>query len=808
MARKKKRKQTKKKVSRKSQARKSNTGRSIFSYGYLILQLSVIALLCSIAYIVWLDHRVTSEFEGKRWSLPARVYARSLELYVGASINRDDLINVLGSLGYQKVATLNGPGQYQKKERSIRFINRDFEFWDKQDQSTKIHVNFSNDRIESITNVVNSESLAVFRLEPQLIGKIYPEHNEDRVLVSHDDVPPFLVNALIAVEDRNFYQHFGIDPKGILRAAISNLTSGGLNQGGSTLTQQLVKNYFLTRERTFRRKINEVFMAILLEQHYSKDEIMLAYINEIYLGQHGARGIHGFGTAAEYYFSRPLSELKTEELALLVALVRGASFYNPRNHPDRALKRRDLIINLIQQQDYLAVDEAETAMAKPLRIREKPSWSGAKYPAFLDLVRRQLRRNYKAEDLRNEGLRIFTTLNTRYQDIVEQAVPKRLENLEKQKKLSSGTLQAAGVITSVETGEVLALLGGRNKDSNDFNRALDASRPIGSLVKPAVYLTALMQADKYNSQTLIEDEPISLKQHDGTVWEPENYDKETHGDVELHTALAKSYNLATVNLGMKIGLSEVVKTLHALGLEKNIPEYPSLLLGALDLSPFEVTQMYQTLASGGFQVPLRTIKEVLDKQGKPLQRYGLDLKQTLESKSVFITRYLLAEVASSGTARSIAARLPGLLPLAGKTGTTNDLRDSWFAGFGDDVLGVMWLGRDDNQSSHLTGSSGALQVWIDIMQGVKPRALSFISPEGIEWAKIYHGKRVAEDCLGTVDYPFIEGYLPENLETCQNESLRINTHRNKQTQSVKTERKNETKNNKSEDTIRRHFNLQ
>jgi penicillin-binding protein 1B len=347
MARKKKRKQTKKKDSRKSQVRKSDTGRSVFSYGYLILQLSVIALLCSIAYIVWLDHRVTSEFEGKRWSLPARVYARSLELYVGASINRDDLINVLGSLGYQKVATLNGPGQYLKKERSIRFINRDFEFWDKQDQSTTIHVNFSNDRIESITNEVNSESLAVFRLEPQLIGKIYPEHNEDRVLVSHDDVPPFLVNALIAVEDRNYYQHVGIDPKGILRAAISNLTSGGLNQGGSTLTQQLVKNYFLTRERTFRRKINEVVMAILLEQHYSKDEIMLAYINEIYLGQHGARGVHGFGTAAEYYFSRPLNELKTEELALLVALVRGASFYNPRNHPDRALKRRDLTINLM-----------------------------------------------------------------------------------------------------------------------------------------------------------------------------------------------------------------------------------------------------------------------------------------------------------------------------------------------------------------------------------------------------------------------------------------------------------------------------
>ena len=801
MTRKKKRKQTKKKNSRKS-----DSGRSVSSYRYLTLQLSVIALLCSIAYIVWLDHRVTSEFQGKRWSLPARVYARSLELYAGASISRDELINVLSSLGYQNVAMLNGPGQYQKNEHSIRFINRVFEFWDKQDQSTRIHIKFSDGRIQSITNEVNAESLAVLRLEPQLIGKIYPEHNEDRVLVSYDDVPPFLVDALIAVEDRHFYRHSGIDPKGMLRAMVSNITSGRLHQGGSTLTQQLVKNYFLTRERTFRRKFNEMIMAILLEQHYSKAEILSAYINEIYLGQHGARGVHGFGTAAEYYFSRPLNELKTEEIALLVALLRGASFYNPRSHPDRALKRRNLTISLMQQQGYLSTNEAKETIAKPLQISEKPSWSSAKYPAFLDLVRRQLLKNYKSEDLRNEGLRIFTTLNTRYQDIVEHSVPGRLVSFEKQKKLSAGTLQAAGIITSVETGEVLALVGGRNKSSNDFNRALDANRPIGSLVKPAIYLTALMKPEKYNSLTILGDQPISLKQHDGTFWQPKNYDEKIHGNTALHTALAKSYNLATVNLGMKLGLNEVVRTLHALGLEKDIPEYPSLLLGALGLSPFEVTQMYQTLASGGFQVPLRTIKEVLDKDGTPLQRYGLDLKQTLESKSVFIARYLLAEVASSGTARSIAARLPGLLPLAGKTGTTNDLRDSWFAGFGDDVLGVIWLGRDDNQSSQLTGASGALQVWIDIMQDLKPRSLSFISPEGIEWAKTLHGKRVADDCLGAVDYPFIEGYLPEISETCQNDPTQINTHQNERTRSVKTERRNK-KDETNEDNIRRYFNL-
>jgi penicillin-binding protein 1B len=798
MTRKKKRKQAKKKTSRKSKARKSNS-RSLFSsHWYLILQLFVISLLCGIAYLVWLDHRVTSEFEGKRWSLPARVYARPLELFIGATITEDELSKVLNSLAYQHMASPHGSGQYQKQANSIRLISRVFDFWDRQEPSKKIRIEFSAGRILSITDETNTEQLSVFRLEPQLIGKIFPEHNEDRVLVPYDEVPKFLIDALVAVEDRNFYRHFGIDLKGILRAMISNITSGGLRQGGSTLTQQLVKNYFLTRERTFSRKINEVIMAILLEQHYSKAEIMSAYINEVYLGQHGARGVHGFGTAAEYYFSRPLNELKTEEIALLVALVRGASYYNPRSHPDRALKRRNLTLSLMQQQGYLSTAEANKAIDRPLRISKKPSWSSAKYPAFLDLVRRQLQKNYQSEDLRNEGLRIFTTLNTRYQDIVEQSVPKRLASLEKQKKLSAGTLQAAGVITSVETGEVLALVGGRNKASNDFNRALDAIRPIGSLVKPAVYLTALMHPGKYNSLTLIEDVSVSLKQYDGTVWRPENYDKITHGDVALHTALSKSYNLATVNLGLKLGLNKVVQTLHALGIEAEIPEYPSLLLGSLNLSPLQVTQMYQTLASGGFQVPLRTIKEVLDKDGKPLQRYGLEIKQTVESKAVFMTRHLLSEVASSGTARSIAARLPGLLPLAGKTGTTNELRDSWFAGFGDDVLGVIWLGRDDNQSSRLTGSSGALQIWIDIMQGLKPRPLSFITPEGVVWAKIIHDQRVPDGCSAAVAYPFVQAYLPEISGTCKNTLIQ-----RKRVKNIKIERKDE----KNEADIRKHFNI-
>ncbi len=803
MARKRKPKQAPKKNSGKSSKARSRIASFIHSYAYLFLQISAIVLLCSIAYIFWLDHRVTSEFEGKRWSLPARVYARPLELYAGAEINSEQLLDVLNTLGYQNVGTLYGPGQYQKSDNTIQFISRVFEFWDNQEQSKKIRLGFSDSSIQSITDASSGKLISVFRLEPELIAKIYPEHNEDRVLVDYNDVPLFLVDALIAVEDRNFYRHNGIDFKGIFRALITNLSSGGLRQGGSTLTQQLVKNYFLTSERTFSRKINEVIMALLLEQHYSKAEILSAYINEIYLGQHGARGVHGFGTAAEFYFSRPLNELKPEEIALLVALVRGASFYNPRSHPDRALKRRNLTISLMQEQGYMSENDANKLTSRPLRISKKPSWSGAKYPAFTDLVRRQLLRDYKNEDLRTEGLRIFTTLNSRYQEILEQKIARRLLNLENQKQLTPGTLQSAAVITSVETGEVLALTGGRNNASNDFNRALDAVRPIGSLVKPAVYLTAIMQPEKYHSLTLLEDKPIKLKQHDGTFWQPKNYDEITHGDIALHTALSKSYNLATINLGMNLGLPAVIKTLQALGVKQNIPAYPSLLLGALDLSPFQVTQMYQTLASGGFQVPLKTIKEVLDKNGQPLNRYGLDIKQTLDANSVFITRYLLSEVVNSGTAKSITARLPDLLPLAGKTGTTNELRDSWFAGFGDNVLGVIWVGRDDNQPSRLTGASGALQVWIDIMQSLRPQPLSFITPDGVQWAKVLYDKRVADDCEDAMSYPFIRSYIPAHSGTCQNGFFKDMPFFNGRKSGVKTENQDD----ETKTIINRHFNI-
>lgn len=726
----------------------------------LLFQLLIVVFLCSAAYCLWLDHRIRTEFEGKRWSLPAQVYARPRELYSGLAINRNVLVRELQSLGYRETGKPAQPGDYKTADGGLLLISRSFQFWDGTEPARNATLVFDEGTLQEIQDNKTRATIPLLRLEPPTIGKIYSEQREDRVLVAYDDVPPVLINALVAVEDRNFFSHIGLDPKGILRALWANLRSADVTQGGSTLTQQLVKNYFLTQERSLRRKFNEMIMAVLLEQHYSKAEILAAYINEIYLGQRGALGVHGFGTAAEYYYARPLNELRVDQIAMLVALVRGASLYNPRKYPDRAMARRNLVLQQMQELGFLDQTVAAKAMAQPLDIAASPGWTGAKYPAFLELVQRQLQADYKPEDLRSEGLRIFTTLDPAFQDVLEQQTSARLARLEKQRNIPTGALEAAGIISSTQTGEILALLGGRNRDDIGFNRALDAHRPIGSLIKPAVYLTALEQPEKYNVLTALEDTDIRVRQSGGIYWKPDNYDGVSHGSVPLFKALEQSYNLATIRLGMDLGMTQVRTTLKQLGISADIPDYPSVYLGAVELTPIQVTQMYQTLASNGFQVPLRAIREVLDKDGKPLQRYGLDIRQAVDSKAVFVTNYLLKNVVEQGTARSLSERLPALMPLAGKTGTTNDLRDSWFAGFGDDIVGVVWLGRDDNKPTGLTGATGALQLWTDVMQYLHPQPLSLVVPEGVRWMHAYGGRVVGDDCPGSTAFPFIEPYLP------------------------------------------------
>ena len=747
---------------KRKKTKQRNKKKSSWLWRWLI-KISLLSCLVIATYSAYLDYVVQREFSGKRWAVPARVYGRALELYSGAALTPEQLLSELKRLGYSKVRYPHQAGSYSRNGNRFLVHARPFVFWDGNAPGQILDLQFSDLQLSSLLSV-SGNKLSLARLDAPAVGSIYPVHNEDRVLVKRDDLPEKLVQALIAVEDRSFYQHFGVDAKAIVRAMWANLQARGVVQGGSTLTQQLVKNFFLTRERSLWRKANEALMALLLERRYGKNEILEAYANEIYLGQDGERAIHGFGLASHFYYKRPLHELDLPRLALLVALVRGPSYYDPRRHPERAKKRRNLVLNIMHDQGAITDREVKKAASASLGVTGTKGSSAGRFPAFMDLVRRQLHRDYREKDLTSEGLRIFTTLDPWVQQQAEKAQAEQLSRLGAGKK----GLESAVVIADSQSGEVLAVLGGRTPGFAGFNRALDAVRPIGSLVKPAVYLAALMQPDRYNLLSPLEDTTLSVKGRNGDVWTPKNYDNKAHGTVPLHQALAYSYNLATVRLGMSVGLGQVANTLRDLGVQRPVKTYPSLLLGAVSLTPLEVLQIYQTLAAGGFHSPLRAIREVLTAEGDQLQRYPLTVKQTVPADSVYLVNQALQEVVRAGTGRALANYISPQMNLAGKTGTTDDLRDSWFAGFSGDKVAVVWVGRDDNKSAGLSGSTGALPIWGEIMQRIQPMALDLLPPESIEltWIDPTSGLRAEEYCTGAIQVPFILGSAPNEQAAC------------------------------------------
>ncbi|MFA6053093.1 MAG: penicillin-binding protein 1B [Methylobacter sp.] len=717
-------------------------------------------------YLGYLDYNIRKQFEGKRWAIPARVYASPVELYAGYNLSAAKFEGLLEELHYRQDAHLSSEGTYFKKGQQVTVKTRDFTFWDQNQPGSLIQVSFTDSAIESIVDVAQSKDLAIVRMDPAQIGSLYPTIKEDRILIRREEAPDALIKGLLASEDRDFYDHFGISLRGIARAMWANVLAGGIVQGGSTITQQLVKNFYLTSERSLVRKVNEVFMSLILEARYSKNAILEAYLNEVYLGQDGASAVHGFGLASEFYFGSSLKDLPLEHVASLVALVRGPSYYDPRRYPDRALQRRDLVLDEMAAEGYITEKQAVDAKAKPLSVIANTHRSTNRYPGFLDLVKRQLRQEYKEEDLTSEGLRIFTTLEPRVQDALEQAVAKKLSQLEQLPRAKD--LEAAVVVTRRDSGEIAALTGDREATGAGFNRALDAVRPIGSLIKPIVYLTALEYPKRYTITTPVSDTAILVKGPNGNDWSPKNYDHEEHGMIGLHTALAHSYNLATVRIGMDVGIARTVKTLRSMGITRPVDLFPSFLLGAAELTPMEVTQMYQTLAGDGFSTPLKAIKAVVSADGARLQSYPFTVKQAVDPAATYIVNTILQEVMHEGTGSSAYASFPKDYGLVGKTGTTNDSKDSWFAGYTGDYLSVVWIGRDDNKPVGLTGASGALQVWTSLMKEISIQPVNLIPPDNIKmaWVDPVSGLLADEGCGGARQYPYIAGSAPVASSPC------------------------------------------
>ncbi|MEE4162748.1 MAG: penicillin-binding transpeptidase domain-containing protein, partial [Woeseiaceae bacterium] len=515
------------------------------------------------------------------------------------------------------------------------------------------------------------------------------------------------------------------------------------------------------------RKYREAVMAIALELRYTKEELLHAYVNEIYLGQQGARAIHGFGLASEFYFGKHLAQLELHETALLVALVKGPSYYDPRRHPERALERRNLVLGMLADLDIVDADAAAAAIDRDLGVAAR-SRVGSRYqPAFLDLVRRQLADDYSDESLATIGLRIFTSLDPAVQKLTEAELVAGLERLAPDGE-DAVPLEGAAIVTHPATGDVLAMVGGRQVDVDGFNRALDARRQIGSLIKPFVYLAALASGE-YTLASTVDDAPIEVTLENGDTWSPENFSLESHGKVPLLQALAASYNQATVQLGLAIGVGAVVDILTAFGLENPPPAYPSLLLGAAELSPFEVASLYNTLANDGFRTPLAAVRSVVDTEGQPLTRYPLAVDQVAEPDVVQQLNLGLVQVIERGTGRSSRAVLPDTLVVAGKTGTSDAFRDSWFAGFSGDHLAVVWVGRDDNQPTGLTGATGALTIWAPLMAAMEftssytPAYSDNLEPVWIDYAS---GERTRRGCGDAAEILVPKGTRLSRLPGC------------------------------------------
>ncbi|HHF2884175.1 penicillin-binding protein 1B [Vibrio diabolicus] len=687
-----------------------------------------VALAAVLLFVgIYLDSVVKERFEGQLFELPTVVYARILNLNPGENITIQELRNELDVLNYRKVSQPRYPGEYSSSSTRIELIRRPFEFADGPEPDRHVMLHFSDSGLQRIQSLESRGDLGYLRLEPKMLGMLEKDQDEQRLFLRRDQFPEILVDALLATEDRDFYQHDGVSPLAIARAMVANIKAGRTVQGGSTLTQQLAKNLFLTRDKTLWRKVREAYIALILDYRYSKDRILEAYLNEVYLGQSGGEAIHGFGLASRYYFGQPIQELRIDQLAMLVGMVKGPSYYNPIRYPERTKERRDLVLRLLMQQNMLTSEQYEQAVSRSLDTQSKPRIA-SRQPAYFQQLSIELKEKVGERFKAETGLRVFTSLDPVSQSKMEQAIAKKIPELAKR---GGKELEAAAVAVDRHSGEIRAMVGGKRVGYEGFNRALNASRPIGSLVKPAIYLTALEQPDKYNLGTTLHDTPLSLKSSKGNVWTPRNYDRKYRGDVPLYIALAKSLNVPTVRLGMALGIPEVSDTLERLGVNKDeIRPVPSMFLGSFSLTPFEVAQMYQTLTNSGKRAKLTALRSVMDMEGNVLYQSLPRSSRAVDEQAAWLTTYAMKQGVAQGTGRFLQSQF-GWAALAGKTGTSNDNRDSWFVGVDGREVTTIWLGRDDNKPVHLTGSSGALRVYAEYLKQRIPERLELPWPREI-----------------------------------------------------------------------------
>jgi len=722
-------------------------------------------------YVRQWDTVVTEKFRTHRWNFPSKIYSDTVLIYPGMDLKAMNFFERLTSLGYQPVhGDLTRKGDYTADNRQIDLYLHDFAYPGVEGAGRPVRLSLAGNTVARIEDLADHIEIYSIDLEPELISGLYQGVWEERHLVSLDEVPPLLLRAIIDVEDQHFYKHHGIDGFGVMRALWINLRSGHVVQGGSTLTQQLMKNFFLTNERSAKRKLREALMALIVERRFSKQEILENYINEIYLGQKGAQGIYGLWEASRFYFSKEPQQLSVAEIAMLAGLIKAPNGYSPFRDPERAQRRRNYALTLMHRQGDISSEQFEQAVLEPLRVA--PAVTEAKdAPYFVDHVRQELAQSYPADVLTSEGLQIYTALDMHLQKLAEHSLQTGLAELEKhhprlRAEKPIDQLQGCVIAIQPQTGAIKAMMGGRDYRFTQFNRCTQALRQPGSVFKPFTYLAAFEQTRRSDQPILpttrIEDEPFEWS-FDNQVWSPANYKKHYLGQVTVREALEFSLNAATARLARQIGLPPIIDVARRMGISSPLPPYPSVVLGSAEVTPFEIAQAFTVLANNGLRASPIAIKKVLDRGGQPIERNPVQVQQVIPSDTAYLVTHLMEGVIDRGTGHP--ARKRGFMrPAAGKTGTTNDYSDAWFVGFTPDLLTVVWVGFDHRRPLNLAGAEAALPIWTEFMkQATAALPMNqFLPPPGVTLVRIdpFSGQLATSACPDAIEEAFYSGQEP------------------------------------------------
>ena len=731
---------------------------------------AIVAVVCIglglAAYCFYLSTQIENRFAGRRWSIPSRVLSDTTILYPGQKIKQPQILDKLRRLGYREVFEKpTQKGELRTSRDVIDLFVRDLNVPSRKRDGLPIRIRFLEDRIASIVHVGYAELLPLLELEPEEVMLFFGPEREKRQLVSIDQTPQHLIHALLAAEDSRFFRHHGVDLRGILRAFHTNLRHGEIRQGGSTITQQLAKSYFLTPERTLSRKFKELLMSITMELMYEKEEILEIYLNEIYLGQKGSVSINGVGEASYFYFGKPVGELSLGESAMIAGLIKAPNRYSPYVDRELSRKRRNAVLRAMGKNGWISPQELQATLPLPAKTVGFTVY-GKKAPYFMDYLSEQLETLYSPEALASLGLSIYTTLDPEVQAAAEEALERGLAQLEESNPSLNRfdpeqKIQGAVVVMQPKTGCILAMVGGRNYGVSQFNRMTQARRQPGSAFKPIVYLSGL---DTLTPASILSNDAASYDIN-GEVWQPENFEPDSGGHVRVRQALADSLNLATVDLAMQLGTDRIVSTASAFRFSTPIRPYPSLALGSLEIVPLELARAYCVFAADGMLPFALSLKEVVDENRRVLERRHMTIEKVTSPAKAYLMSSMLRSVVTEGTAKSL--KTMGInFPVAGKTGTTNDFRDAWFVGYTPDILALVWVGFDNGDSIHATGAGAALPIWADLMNAI-PEYISgewFKMPEGVVKEIVCSESGLLATRHGCPQ-PIEEVFLAENVPT-------------------------------------------